>query len=279
MPAGFEIPKGLLALPDGSVLLFAWGFATKTHHCVRGDGRGAWTPVAGPPPEVGDSGVGHGVLPDGRVLLAGGWPGDETGSWLSEPALERWSKGPALPAAASFHKVLHAPNGAHFLSVTGERYRPRVFSLEEGSRWHVAASPESASQFAVAPLSDGRFALVLTEQRDAACLVYDPVARSLKPLPALPQTDGVDAACELGTHAIGSVRRLAANGREFLATLDLSSDAWRAGPVMPEGFTVHALASRGDRVFAFCLERVPGSDFPKREVVVFTASAKALLDN
>jgi hypothetical protein len=53
-----------------------------------------------------------------------------------------------------------------------------------------------ATSFVVAPLADGRQALVLREERDTACLVFDPNQRTLQPLPALPVGEG-GPACEV----------------------------------------------------------------------------------
>lgn len=275
LPAGFERPE-LIELRDGSALLFAQDYPSMVHRCMRGDGRTAWVTAAGLPKGAAESAYGLGRLPDGRVLVAGGSYGPPTASCLYDPEADRWSAGPALPEAASFRRSLAASNGPHFLSWSALRYLPRVFSLDGADRWQIARSPESASQFVTLALSDGRHALVLTEKRHAACLIYDPVARTLSPLPELPETESTDAVVELAAGVIGAVRVFPSTKREFLAILDISGDSWRAGPLLPAGFTVCHLERHHDRVFLFCLPVVSGSNSPAREVSVFVASAAAL---
>jgi hypothetical protein len=272
LPAGFDYAEGV-RLSDGSALLFARDYPSPLRRCVRGDGLGPWSTAAPFPLGESSSLTGRGVLPDGRVLVAGAIADEATWQW--DPHRDAWSPGPKLPEAAGFSQVMQASDGPHFLSLDGPRCRPRVFSFDDAG-WRIGRSPEAASGFSVVALSDGRFALVLTELRDAACLVYDPTTRTTSPLPALPQTASTAAACELAAGIIGSVRTTP-EGREFIAILDVMSDAWRAGPCLPAGFTVHHIATLEDRLFVFALELVPGSAWPKREVTVFTASVTAVL--
>lgn len=157
----------LIALEDGSALVLGGepGDYDACHACLREAWRldrttRTWRPVA--PMSVGRAAPATARLPDGRVLVAGGWvPGRQDATASAEvfdPRTERWSPFPALPsplANAGTHWL--AGSGAGVLLVGGGT-NPQIHALDVAhAQWRtVGASQRVRIRAELVSYRDGR---------------------------------------------------------------------------------------------------------------------------
>ena len=144
------------------------------------------------------------LLPDGRVLAAGGTgnSGASGGAWntteIYDPAVNKWSKGPKLGLARSFHTATTLANGAVIIAGGLDGSGSAVPSLEaffDGA--FDALPPGSANRFqhAVAPIEAGRGLLIAGGINEATAEVFR--------LDALGVPCGSGASCASGSCADG----------------------------------------------------------------------------
>ncbi len=113
----------VLALADGRVLLFGGeeggyigcGPCTNASYCLD---PAAKTWHAGPPLPLAMSDASATLLPDGQVLIAGGWTTEEgwgagptRATWLFDVASGQFAPGPPLPAPVAMHTALLLAGG------------------------------------------------------------------------------------------------------------------------------------------------------------------------
>lgn len=158
------------------------------------------------------------VLPDGRVLIAGGQRTGETNSsacLLFDPVAQTFTAtGSLVTAQRNGDAVLLDANRVLLANGTssGGSTVAQIYDIAAGT-WSLAASRINSYRFhKLARLPDGRVLLVPGTTFDTACEIYDPVANTWTAAPAIPYAQ---AGVSLGTLQDG---RIIAVGRNSVSS-------------------------------------------------------------
>jgi hypothetical protein len=215
-------------------------------------GRAAWTPL--PPMGTTRAFPTAAVLSDGRMLVAGGYDGDELDLASVEMLAADGSSWAALPpmAAARSRAVAGRLPGGQVIVAGGAAGDDASFiSLASAELWDPAtgawaalppmAQPRNAAMGCMLP--SGRFAVLGGIGEDANfgrqdAEAFDPVSRAWQPLPPMPDNlmDGAVMAVAGGLLVVGGVDHAGA------MLFDEESGNWFTLPgQMPAGREQHAL--------------------------------------
>jgi hypothetical protein len=166
------------------------------------DPVGAWSTAGAL--SVGRYAPGAALLPDGRVVVAGGYSFENnrthTTSDVFDPGKSDWTEGPGMRFDRNFPETLTLANGdvlfaAGFRARTGttatsERLDAKRVRFAPTAEDGAPPTVEERELFSVCRLADGRFILAggyttLRKKTLASAEIYDPQAKEFKAVPAL----------------------------------------------------------------------------------------------
>ncbi len=200
-----------------------------------------WTPIA----PMGGTRMGHtaSLLPDGRVLVAGGYRNRPAQAILAtaeiyDPRTNGWTPAPALAVARAGQTSTTLRDGQILLAggsgadgrplASAERYDPRA------GRWSPAGSmarPRSLHSATLLP--DGAVLVAGNAAADATAERYDPAANAWRSAGALAGRHSLHTATLLPDGAVLVVAGCAEEGGRPAATVeryDPATDRWSAAP-------------------------------------------------
>jgi N-acetylneuraminic acid mutarotase len=249
-------------------------------------GAGAVNPVSFSPTgnmAVGRDGPGAALLPDGRVLVVGGYhnPGGvyESSTEIYNPSTNSFSAGPPTPTELYAPAVASLPDGRVLIAggFDGSNIvaRADVFNPSTGTYSQVGSLLHERENTAAAALADGRILVVGGYDNSGNSLntteIFDPKTNSFSAGPTLPHRGyGFAAAAISGGRVLVAGGYDNATGDTFDTAFALDSGATAFSPVgsLPAHSYAPAAASlpQGRALLAGGYEDPPG-DYVTRAVI------------
>jgi WD40 repeat protein len=240
---------------------------------------GAVNPVSFSPAgdmAVARDGPGAGLLPDGRVLVVGGYhnPGGvyESSTEIYNPSTNSFSAGPSTPTELYAPAVASLPDGRVLIAggYDGSNIvaRADVFNPSTGTYSRVGSLLHERENTAAAPLGDGRILVVGGYDNSGNSLntteIFDPKTNSFSAGPTLPHRGyGYAAAAISGGRVLVAGGYDNATGDTFDTAFVLDSGATTFSPAssLPEHVyaPVGASLPQGRALIAGGSEESPGS--------------------
>jgi hypothetical protein len=279
-PTGaLNVPRALQTatrLRDGSVLIVGGGTGTALNSGlasaeVYDPSSGRFTPTAGAPAAAHSAGVAE-PLPDGRVLIAGGFGADGVATKLTDiydPATDAFTAGPPLGTARAQAVATVVAGGRVLVAGGSDAGRHALASAEvydaAADAWTPVANTLSDPRTAAvaAPLPGGG-ALVAGGVADAnvplaSADVYDPAANRFTPAPPMHAGRQLPIAAPLPGGRVlvagGATGVDTGNGTPVLSSAevdDVAADAWTSAATLsaPRAGAAAAVLSGGDVLVA-----------------------------
>jgi uncharacterized repeat protein (TIGR01451 family) len=202
------------------------------------------------------------LLPDGRVIVSGGWKAyqqDLSSSELYDPVTDTWTAAGPMDVGRGEHSSVTLPSGvvlicggAHGISfglvITCETFDPSTNTwrpagrMVEGRYWHTATLLPSGKVLLVGGALGGGNLI-----NNAHCEIFDPETLTSTPVASMRQPRGGHTATLLPSGKV-----LVAGGAASSSTLDSTeiydpaTDTWTDGPPMSTPRVQHAAVGLAD---------------------------------